>query len=69
MTTVVQDTTLARATHKLHHSADNGEYSAIISPLECAALLDELETLSLLADAKQVLLFPESALPSERRQA
>lgn len=48
--------TLASATCKLRHAADNGEYSAMIRPAEARALLDRLEELE--TDAV-VLEFPQ----------
>ena len=37
---VDRDAVLARALHKLRWSADNGEWSATLTPLECAVVLE-----------------------------
>lgn len=56
MTVTEIDTTLAMAKQKLRHSADNGEYSAMIKPHECEALLDHIAELE---DRGKVVVLPQ----------
>ena len=37
--------TLASGMQKIRHAAENQEFSALVSPLECDALLDHIERL------------------------